>query len=89
MNINKPPTNYEGDLHGKFSVSDEVFHQTLIAKQLPLSFEERLWLAHRELVIVEQILDTSKLSLEHPIFTYCLDSSSDAYRKLVHFRSLL
>ena len=89
MNINQPPTNYEGDMSGQFAVSDETFHQTLIAKQLPLSFDERLWLAHRELVIVEQILDTSKLSLDHPIYTYQLDSDSDTYRKLIHFRSLL
>ena len=89
MNINQPPTDYEGDMSGQFAVSDETFHQTLIAKQLPLSFDERLWLAHRELVIVEQILGISKLSLDHPIYTYQLDSDSDTYRKLIHFRSLL
>ena len=84
-----PPSRFEGDYHGQYSISDETFHQMLITKQLPLDFNQRLWSALRELVISEQILDTSKLDLLHELFTYNLDQDSETYRKLVHFRTLL
>ena len=89
LNANEPPTPYEGDLYGNYAISDEDFYQSLNDKQLPLEFEERLWLAHRELVLTERILDTSKLDLLHPIYTFRLDSNSETYRKLVHFRKVL
>lgn len=70
-------------------MDDETFGASLTARNLPLDFNTRLWAAHRDLVLKEMILDTSKLSLDHPIFTYELNEDSETYRQLVHYHSLL
>ena len=85
--MNQAPTPLEGDSNGKYCMDDTTFQESLIARNLPLEFSKRLFLAQRDLILVEKVLDSSKLSLDHELFTY--DIQPEIYQKLVHYRSLL
>ena len=89
LNQNQSPTPFEGDLHGKFDIDDATFQESLIARNLPIEFSKRLFLAQRDLILVEKVLDSSKLPLEHELFTYDIEPGSVTYQKLLHYRSLL
>ena len=71
-----------------YSKSKEEFEALLVSKQLPISFNDRLFGALRHLIL-NQALDTSKLNLDHEIFTYNLSTDTEMYHQLVHFRTLL